>query len=79
MMLPMSMAEPFISKPFHGIEDIHDDQQLQLQPGEGPDVLPDIPEPEQAAPDLARELPIRKPAIGEQLTEQQLAEELGAD
>ncbi|HEU0205633.1 MAG TPA: hypothetical protein VFQ74_02940 [Pseudolysinimonas sp.] len=75
----MSMAEPFNPKPFRGIEDIHDDQELRLQPGEGPDILPDIPEPEQAAPHLARELPIRKPAIGEQLTEQQLAEELGAD
>ena len=75
----MSMAEPPIPKPFHGIEDIHDDRELQLQPGEGPDVLDDIPEPEQAAPHLSRELPIRKPAIGEQLTEEQLARELGAD
>ena len=75
----MSMAEPLIPKPFHGIEDIHGDLELQLQPGEGPDVLDGIPEPEQAAPHLARDLPIRKPAIGEQLTPDQLAQELGGD
>lgn len=48
-------------------------------PYEGPDVLDDIPEPEQAPHDFSRELPIRKPAIGEQLTEEQLAHDIGAD
>ena len=48
-------------------------------PHEGPDVLDDIPEPDQPPHDFSRELPIRKPAIGEQLTEEQLAHDIGAD
>ena len=74
----MSSSEPFF--PFNNRHRpvIKNDGDLQIGPVDGPDVLIEPPsgDPELAAARIHRDLPIRKPAVGEQLTEQQLAEEL---
>ena len=70
------MSEPFMPPHFHDIEEAHDDRDLQIGPLDGPDTLEGPPEPDEQAPDLSRELPIRKPTVGEQLTPEQLEAEL---
>ncbi len=89
----MSMAEPLIPHPDRDVEDVRDDRELQLGPLDGPDILGGPPEsrleegvesvsgvaePDAPAPDLSRKLPIRKPAVGEQLTPEQLEHDLDA-
>lgn len=89
----MSSAEPLIPHPDRDVEDVRDDRELQLGPLDGPDILGgpaeerryegvesvyEIAEPDESAHDLSRELPIRKPAVGEQLTPEQLEHDLDA-
>jgi hypothetical protein len=78
----MSSSEPFfkaVPTPFP--EDIKNEEGLHGGPADQPDFLPDDGEPEadleSALPH--RDLPLRKPDIGEKLTAEQLAAELGGD
>ena len=90
----MSSIEPLLPHPDRDVEDIRDDRELQEGPLDGPDILGgpnedrrnegvesvyETAEPDEPPHDLSRELPIRKPAVGEQLTPEQLAAELDAE
>ena len=87
----MSSVEPLIPHPDRDVEDVRDDRELHEGPVDGPDILggpledrryegvealDGSSEPDEPAHDFSRELPIRKPAVGEQLTPEQLAAEL---
>jgi hypothetical protein len=84
----MSSIEPLIPHPDRFVEDVRDDRELEASlpdilggPAEsrlqdGVETLAETAEEDAPAHDFSRELPIRKPAIGEQLSPEQLAKEL---
>jgi hypothetical protein len=74
----MAMSEPFSPLPFRSPEDIHGDDELQIGPVDGPDVLeqPGEPEPELDSVELKHDIPIRVPVVGERLTAEQLEAEM---
>ena len=90
----MSSVEPLIPHPDRDVEDVRDDRELQVGPLDGPDILGgpsesrleegvesvyETADDDEPAHDFSRELPIRKPSVGEQLTPEQLAKELDAE
>jgi hypothetical protein len=87
----MSSIEPLIPHPDRFVEDVRDDGELEARspdvlggPAEsrlddGVESLAANEEPDEPAHDFSRALPIRKPAVGEQLTPEQLAAELDAE
>jgi hypothetical protein len=74
----MSSSEPFFPSTTGKKKVVKNDLDLQIGPLDGPDVIFGSPgeDPDVTTVDSRRDLPIAKPAIGEQLTERQLAEEL---
>lgn len=87
----MSSVEPLIPHPDRDVEDVRDDRELHIGPLDGPDILGgpsesrleagiesvyETADDAEPAHDFSRELPIRKPSVGEQLTPEQLAAEL---
>ena len=84
----MSSIEPLIPHPDRFVEDVRDDRELEASPPDilggpaesrlqdGLESLAGDEEPDEPAHDFSRELPIRKPTIGEQLSPEQLAKEL---
>jgi hypothetical protein len=73
----MSTLEPFVPRPYHFPEDIHNDAELHIGPVDGPDVLqePGEPEPSLDSLELNHDIPLRRPTIGESLTVEELTAE----
>ena len=84
----MSSVEPLIPHPDRDVEDVRDDRELEATPPDilggpsesrlqdGVESVSETADDDEPAHDFSRELPIRKPALGEQLTPEQLAKEL---
>ena len=78
----MSSSEPFFKpEPTPYPEDITSEEGLHGGPADQPDYLPDDgeQEPELETVIRHRDLPLHKPDVGEKLTAEQLAKELGGD
>jgi hypothetical protein len=77
----MSSSEPFFRPPGpeHHPEDVRDDHDLGDDPEDQPDILngEDESEPDLESVVHHRDLPLRRPDVGEKLTDQDLEDELG--